>query len=185
MSGDHSEAPSTTSSWYYILATWFYSGKMPIAPGTFGTIAALPLCYLLIKMSNSLTELRIWFGLVLILLSIIGYIAICRYHKESGLIDHKSIVIDEVIGIVLTIALSYQWLIPVSIKLSQSHNPEKVIITLLIIATIVFRFFDIRKPFFIRTIEEALPNAMGVIIDDVIAAIYSSIVLYLVAKFYH
>ncbi len=169
-------------SWQYIIATWFYSGLIPAAPGTFGTIAAFPLYYLLIMISGSLAEIRIWLGTSIVLLTIFGYIAIRRYHEETGLIDHKSIVIDEVIGILLTIAISYQWILPIAIKFAPTDSPHKALLEMFIVATIVFRFFDIRKPFFIRTIEKSMPNAAGVILDDVLAAIYSSGTLYIISS---
>ncbi len=172
-------------NWQLLLATWFYVGKIPIAPGTFGTIAAFPLCYLLIIMSSSLEEIRIFFFTAIIVISIFGYIAIQDFHKKTDLIDHKSIVVDEVIGIMLIIGISYQWLIPIALKIAPTRDSFEAIITIFIIATVIFRFFDIRKPFLIRTIERQMPNAFGVILDDVLAAIYSSLLLFFIAKFYH
>jgi len=138
-----------------LLATWFHVGKLQKAPGTYGSIAALPFAWGLV-----------WLGGAWLLLSaaalafIAGRWAAARYMERTGEHDPGAIVIDEVVGQWLT--LSVAPLTPVAYLLGL----------------LAFRVFDIWKPWPIGWLDKHMHGAFGVMIDDVVAAIYAGVVLY-------
>ncbi|WP_417623591.1 phosphatidylglycerophosphatase A [Paremcibacter congregatus] len=141
-----------------LLATWFYSGLFPKAPGTMGSLAALPFAWLIIERSGPI-------GLsVAILLSFgAGLWASDVYMKETGRTDPGEVVIDEVAG---------QWIacLPIAAMHSQiglSPGP-------FILAFVTFRIFDIYKPWPIKIFDQR-HDAYGVMMDDVIAGFFASV----------
>ncbi len=138
-----------------ILSTGLGIGYIPFAPGTFGTLWGV-LIYYLIQPRLSI----LWF------IGLIGFILIAIYlsaEAEKGLGEHDSskIVIDEVVGyLVAVFALPFTTL-----------N--------LILSFVLFRAFDILKPFPIRRIDQRLPGGWGVVLDDVMAGIFANLVLQL------
>lgn len=161
-----------------IICTWFYIGKIPIISGTLGSLAAYPVYYLVLYYVSS-TEMQILCLYYIVLaLSVIGLIAIWHYQKRRIIFhDHHSIVIDEVIGQLLTIAIAlpslYQ-LAGMDLDGNFDLNDKDFIF---MVAFIAFRFFDIRKPLGIMTIQIHMRNALGVILDDVMAAAYASLTI--------
>jgi phosphatidylglycerophosphatase A len=140
------------------LATGFYSGLSPFAPGTAGTLVGVFVCLLCLPMP---WILRLLF--VIALMAISFYIAGEAeniYQKK----DDQRIVIDEIIGLQIT-------MLPVAIN---SLN--------LCVGFVLFRIFDILKPFPIRNLQE-LPGGWGVVADDVGAGIYAGTVLWLLIYF--
>ncbi len=140
-----------------VLATWWGAGYSPIAPGTAGTIAAIPFYILL-----SLLPLSLYLACVLG----IGLVA-CWAAAEAERIfreqDSQRIVIDEAVGFFITMtALPLSW-------------------PYLIAGFCLFRFFDILKPPPIRLIERKVKGGLGVVLDDVLAGIYAQISLRLIA----
>lgn len=135
------------------LAFGFGSGLLPKAPGTWGTIVAIPLWYLL----SSLTLPR--YLLATLCLSIIG-IWICEQSsKKLGVHDHPGIVWDEFCGYFVTmIALpaTWQWALA---------------------GFVLFRFFDIVKPWPIKWLDTKVKGGFGIMIDDIIAGIFSLAIL--------
>ncbi len=135
------------------LATGFYIGNIPLAPGTFGTILGLPLCFLLglLKLPIALVC-----TLLFILIAIwISHIAEKRLEKK----DPGCIVIDEIAGMVVA-------LIGLPLNLTTG-----------LIGFIIFRILDISKPFPIRALEKHLPGGVGVVMDDVIAGLMANLIL--------
>ncbi len=140
-----------------VLATWWGVGYSPIAPGTAGTIAAIPFFLLL-----SLLPLSVYLPCVLG----IGLVA-CWAAGEAERIfqeqDSKRIVIDEAVGFFITMtALPRSW-------------------PYLIGGFCLFRCFDILKPPPIRLIERKVKGGYGVVLDDVLAGIYAQISLRIIA----
>ena len=134
-------------------ATGGFIGNIPFAPGTFGTILGLPLCFFLSK-----TELPLGVFLAVIL---IAFAILIAHHAEKILKknDPGCIIIDEIAGLVVTfIGLKFD-------------------ITSAIAGFIIFRFFDILKPFPIRFLEKKVPGGAGIVIDDIMAGVYSNLVL--------
>jgi len=135
------------------LATGFYSGKAPFAPGTFGTGVGLIFCFIL---SNAGM-----FIMISCLFSVILFSVIIAGKAESLLEieDPGEIVIDEIAGIIITLA----------------GIPFTVLSV--IIGFFLFRFLDILKPFPIRNIEKKLSGGVGIVMDDVAAGAMANIVL--------
>lgn len=171
-------------SWYSIISTWFYIGKLP-APGTFGSIAAYPIFYYILMDSPSSSNAQDKLLLTILVLFIIGLIAVKKFQKTTNTYDHSYIVIDEVIGQLLTLYISLNWLSHLS-HLIPLNISEKNLIFLIALAT--FRYFDIKKPLIIDYVNRKYKGAFGVIFDDILAAIFASVsiyVVYLVANLFN
>ncbi len=136
----------------YGLGTWFGCGYVPRAPGTAGTLGAIPL-YLLLRASGSVTILAVAGAL-----AILGVLASSRIVRETGKKDPQIIVIDEVVGVLVTLAAA------------PPTWPA------LVVGFVAFRIFDMWKPWPARTAER-LPEGWGVVADDVVAGAYGAAVL--------
>ncbi len=141
------------------VATVGYCGYVPIAPGTVGSAAGL-LIYLLVWWAQS-PAFEI--GLIVLLFAA-GVWAGTTSERYFGGIDPGPIVLDEVVGMLITLAF-----IPVDL-------------TAALIGFVLFRIFDVVKPFPARRLE-ALHGGLGVMADDAMAAIYANIALRLVLYF--
>lgn len=139
-----------------LLAVGFGSGLAPKAPGTFGTLAAIPL-YLLLSMLAPLP-----YALMVLLLTFVGFYICGKAAEEVGVHDHPAIVWDEFIGFFITM-----FMVPVS---WQS----------IVLGFILFRFFDIAKPWPISFVDKKVSGGFGIMIDDVIAGLFSLIIMQLV-----
>lgn len=133
------------STW---IATWGGLGFLNPAPGTWGTLGALPFALIFYSIGNI-------FGVLLLLAAVIYYgeKAIEKFEAQTGTHDSKLIVIDEVAGMLIAF-------------LPAGMNP-----LLILISFVLFRFFDIVKPGPIGTIDEKMPGARGVMADDILAGI--------------
>ena len=123
--------------------------------------------------------------LTILVLFIIGLIAVKKFQKTTNTYDHSYIVIDEVIGQLLTLYISLNWLSHLS-HLIPLNISEKNLIFLIALAT--FRYFDIKKPLIIDYVNRKYKGAFGVIFDDILAAIFASVsiyVVYLVANLFN
>ena len=138
-----------------LIATGFYTGYAPKAPGTAGSLFGLFL-YWAIPESKSVYSLV---GIALIFFT--GVWAANQVEKETKVHDNQIIVIDEIVGMLITVALF-----------------EKTLIWL-VVGFLLFRFFDIMKPFPANS-SEKIPHGWGVMMDDVIAGIYSALCLRLI-----
>ncbi len=139
-----------------LLLTFFGSGLSPYAPGTVGTVAAMPFGLAIIYYlgANSLTT-------VVIVVSIIAILEINKYEKNGGIHDDKSIVIDEAVGVWLTMAITFGGL-----TIWQNNYSFYVAILLSFIS---FRLFDIWKPSTIGYIDRKVKGGLGVVGDDLLA----------------
>jgi phosphatidylglycerophosphatase A len=136
-----------------LLATVGYVGHVPIAPGTAGSAAALPL-YVLVRMSGS-PALEV---VVILVLLAAGCWAGSVAETHYGRTDPGYVVLDEVVGMLITLLL-----VPVSV-------------TGAIVGFFLFRLFDIIKPFPARQCER-LHGGVGIMTDDVVAGIYGNLAL--------
>ncbi len=139
-----------------ILATGFGVGYSPIAPGTLGTLIAIPVYYFLSTIPSPLYEI-----------TLIAFLFLSVWISENAEIffgkkDDTRIVIDEMIGFLITML----W-VPKTTRF-------------IIIGFFLFRFFDILKPFPIRGLEKRLKGGFGVVLDDVLAGVYANIILEIV-----
>lgn len=147
-----SSAGSTFSIWSR-LATCFGVGYLPKAPGTWGTLVAIPFAVLLAKIQPLHAMLTI------LVLTIVAVIACERFEKEQGEHDSSHVVIDEFVGYLVAVNwLPFTW---------QSF----------FFAFAVFRFLDISKPLFIGKIDRTLKGGIGVMADDLAAGIVTNILL--------
>ncbi len=140
-----------------LIATAFGLGYSPIAPGTMGAIGGIAVYLLII---NSLSQVNMILGLLIILFLCLGIIASNKLESEWGK-DPSKIVIDEVVGV---------WIALLFIPSEWQYTLG---------AFLLFRFFDIVKPLYIKRAEK-LKGGWGVMFDDVLAGIYANIVIQIV-----
>ncbi len=156
MASDHRRPSETTERIAIWLATWGHVGDLPKAPGTFGSIAALPFASALAWLGGSWLLL-----LAAILVFVLGLWAAERYMARMHEHDPGAIVIDEVAG---------QWLTLLAAPLTPSAY---------LLGLLLFRLFDILKPWPIGWLDRHVAGAFGVMIDDVVAALYAGLLLFL------
>ena len=142
----------------------FGVGYFKYAPGTAASLITC-LIYLLINKYFVL----IYFVIFLIIVSIYSIILINKIYKKK---DAKEIVIDEFIGQSIPIFYSYSLL---------GQDTFNAYLFMIILSFLLFRFFDILKIFPINIIDNKLKNGLGVVLDDVLAGIYSAIIIYFFA----
>jgi phosphatidylglycerophosphatase A len=140
----------------YFLAFGFGSGLSPKAPGTFGTLVAFPLFWLLAGLSAPI------FLAVVAALFVVGIWVCGAAGKALGVPDHGGIVWDEIVAMLLVLAFAPRTLAGFAA------------------AFVLFRLFDIWKPFPIRWFDRRLKNGFGVMLDDLLAAGYTVLCLWLV-----
>ena len=133
--------------------TFFYSGLLPKAPGTWGTVAGLLVGVLIVK-SFGWTTLF----LATVLLSVVSIKEIDKYEKDVGCHDSSEIVVDEVAGI---------WL---SMCITGAVSPLYLALNF-----IFFRVFDIWKPSIIGRIDRDVAGGLGVMGDDLVAGVFGAI----------
>lgn len=137
----------------YFLAFGFGTGLLPKAPGTWGTLAAIPL-YLL------LAGTPWWVYLAVTMAAFLLGVMICStVSTDLGVGDYPGIVWDEVVGFLLTL-----FLVPVSVYW-------------MLAGFVLFRVFDIWKPQPIRFVDQHVHGGLGIMLDDVLAAIPAWILL--------
>ena len=141
-----------------LLATGGCTGYLPGAPGTYGTLVAIPLCYLLSRLDP--------LGGILFIAAFAGFAVWISGKAEIVFKDKDSslIVIDEMAGLMVTL-----FLVPWSLKS-------------VVIGFLAFRVMDITKPFPIRRLESKLPGGWGVVGDDILAGIYANFILRIIAR---
>ncbi len=150
-----------------LIASGLGTGYSPIAPGTVGSLLGITICYgvNLVMINNDLIRLT---ALVLNLFAIVSILFLGIYSirivEREWIHDSPKIVIDEVLGVwIAAFALPFEW-----------HY--------YLFAFILFRFFDIVKPFFIRRIDQ-LKNTWSVMLDDALAGVYTILILQILIYF--
>lgn len=134
-------------------ATFFGVGRIPKAPGTFGTLAALPIAALLLWLGP------LWQMGVTLAFIPFAIFASEAFEKKMGTHDSSQIVIDEVAGLLVTMMwLPMTW---------QSF----------VAGFILFRFFDILKPYPISYLDKKIQGGVGVVADDLLAGVFASLIL--------
>jgi phosphatidylglycerophosphatase A len=152
----------------YITGTFFYAGRVPYAPGTAGSLAALaPFLLLAYLLSDQAFSLVLAGGVILFVGA--GIPAASFIEKAEGKKDARIIVIDEAAG---------QWITFLFIPGSVITGHPWIAAT----GFVLFRFFDIIKPFPAKQAEK-LGGGTGVVIDDVFAGLYACMALNLIIRF--
>ncbi len=142
---------------WHLLATGFGSGLSPVVPGTMGSLASIPFWYLLTLLPWQLYSLAV-------MMSICIGVYIChRTAKDMGTHDHGSIVWDEFVGMWITLmalpTMDWQWVAA---------------------GFVIFRLFDMWKPWPIRWFDRNIHGGMGIMVDDIVAGVISAGVLYVI-----
>lgn len=132
------------------LATGFYVGNIPFAPGTFGSLIGLPLCFLLagIQLPAAIIAALLIIGLAIWIANVAA--------KTLKRKDPGCIVIDEIAGMVVTL-------------IGLPFN-----LTTVVTGFILFRILDILKPFPIRILDKRVSGGLGIVADDVVAGIFAN-----------
>jgi phosphatidylglycerophosphatase A len=131
----------------------FGSGLAPLAPGTFGTLAAVPIFWLMAGLPLPL------YAVITVGLFLAG-IPICRRSEERlGVGDHSGIVWDEIVGYLITMAtVPFSW-------------PAAAL------GFVLFRAFDVLKPWPIRWLDRKVHGGLGIMLDDALAGLFASVCL--------
>ncbi|MBI78182.1 MAG: phosphatidylglycerophosphatase A [Rhodospirillaceae bacterium] len=138
-----------------LISTCIGIGYLPFAPGTWGSLAALPICWLVLLHGSR--------GLLLltaIVLFYIGVIITNFFERRCDNSDPGCIVIDEFVGQMLVLCVA---------------SPDLI---QFILGFILFRIMDIFKPWPVSMVDKNIKGGFGIMLDDVVAAVYAAIVLY-------
>ncbi len=149
----NSAPPSVWRNPVHFLAFGFGSGAMPFAPGTFGTLAALPIYLLMLPLS-------LWAYLAVVWVMTLLGVWLCHVtSRDLGVHDHGGIVWDEIVGYLITMIAAppgWQWIVA---------------------GFVLFRFFDIIKPWPIGWADRRVHGGLGIMLDDVLAGVLAWVVL--------
>ena len=145
----------------YLFVTFFGIGTIRFAPGTITSLITTVLLFSLFHILNFSNNVILLF---LILIFLYSFYAVGDYIKENENKDPREVVIDEVIGQSIPIYLF-------EIAHGSEKNSQEAILFYIYIF-VLFRFFDIKKPFPVNIFDKNYKNSFGVIIDDVIAGLY-------------
>lgn len=149
-------AKQIMTDWRLFLAFGFGSGLSRYMPGTMGTLVAIPLYLFLAKVNIVVYS-------VLTLIAVLGGIQLCTYAAEKLEVhDFGGIVWDEVAGFLITM-----WIVPFSWQAVAA-------------GFILFRFFDIVKPWPIKWIDHKVSGGLGIMLDDVLAGLFAAVVLFFI-----
>jgi len=155
--------PPLSSMWtcpIHFIACGFGIGAFPFFPGTVATAAAIPLCLMLSHFSI------LFYCLSCVLLFLIGVYCCGITNREINTEDHPSAVLDEIAAFPVTlIAIPMTWYF-------------------ILIAFVLFRFFDIVKPMPIRWVDEHMHNGLGIMLDDTLAALFTLALLHVIHFFF-
>lgn len=143
----------------HFLSLGFGSGCSPYAPGTFGTLAALPFVY-----AMSLLTLPVFIA-VTVITCVVGFYLCGMTAKAMEVHDHPAIVWDEIAGMMITMLMvPMQW-------------------QTLTAGFVLFRLFDIVKPWPIKWIDKHVHGGFGIMLDDILAGVFACAILHLLLHF--
>lgn len=153
--------PPLSNPWV-LIATWFGCGYLKPGPGTWGSLGALPFAWVFAMGAGEHATIALLSATVVAFL--IGIMAADRFDALSGGHDASEIVVDEVAGIWLTLAF-----VPADPQLYAA-------------GFILFRIFDILKPWPIRWADRRIGGGLGVMLDDILAAIPAAALLWVIER---
>ena len=156
-----------------LFVTMFGLGKVPKIPGTFGSLATVIILYFFFHVLKISSEI-ILVGLIVIF--IYSFAAVASHIKDNENKDPKEVIIDEFIGQSIPIYL-YE------IAHGTIKNSQEAALFYLYIF-ILFRYFDIKKPFPVSYFDKKFKNSFGVIFDDVVAGLYVvlTLIIFMIIK---
>lgn len=143
-----------------LFLTFFYSGCLKPAPGTWGSLFGLIVGVFIAKFIGITTLF-----LLAILLSLVSINIINLYEKNGGKHDDSSIVIDEVVGIWITLSIGL------------ATNSDSFSYLAVILSFVYFRLFDIYKPSIIGKIDREVKGGYGVVLDDGVAGFFAGLLV--------
>ncbi|MBM0107033.1 phosphatidylglycerophosphatase A [Steroidobacter sp. S1-65] len=144
----------------HLLAFGFGAGLSPWAPGTFGTLIAIPITLFVMQFGFAA---HLGFAIVA---SLFGIYVCGESARRLGVHDHPGIVWDEIAGFAVTM---------LGVPLSSAGAPSTLYVVLAGFA--LFRLLDIWKPWPIREADHSLPGGLGIMLDDIIAGIFAAAIL--------
>ena len=137
----------------HFLAFGFGAGLSPKAPGTFGTLVAIPLYILICALSLP------WYVAVVVVCCVLGIFICGQTANDLGVHDHGGIVWDEIAGFLIALtAVPLTW-----------WN--------IVLAFVLFRFFDILKPWPISWLDKNVHSGLGIMLDDIVAGVFAWAIL--------
>jgi len=143
----------------HFLAFGFGAGYAPVAPGTFGTLVAIPIYLLLMQAPLPV------YALVVLGMFAAGVWLCETTERDLGMHDHSGIVWDEIVGYLITMCMApagWVWVV---------------------VGFLLFRLFDIWKPFPIRLLERRIQGGFGNMFDDALAGLYSLVILQMLSRY--
>lgn len=167
-----------------IIVTFFGSGLSRVCPGTIGSILTLPLWFLIISVMLYLKLLQpvVFISIISIIILALFFIGLYftkLYIEETKKEDPSEVVIDEVVGqlISFVLSLSFIFVIKDAVLFNNFVTEHKIFLLFycFIMPIIFFRIYDIKKPWIIGTIDSKIKNALGVMLDDVVGGIFAGI----------
>jgi len=156
LSNQKKKSEFTLTNPIQFLALGFGSGLAPKAPGTFGTLAAIPVLLLLSFLTPSM------YAFVVFVMAIAGIYICGKTAEDVGVQDHGAIVWDEFVGFFITM-----FMVPLNL-------------TTIIVGFLLFRVFDILKPWPISFVDKNIHGGFGIMFDDVLAGLFSLAIMHLI-----
>jgi phosphatidylglycerophosphatase A len=173
----------------FLVATFFGLGKFPYMPGTLGSLVAFPIYIILLVISIvakggvasavswNMTSYMLFINVIIFF---IGVITSENYSKDSGKEDPKEVIIDEIAGQLLTIIIimtCFPYIGEDAVKGFEKLHiaKEKIFYICFIGAFIMFRLFDIFKPWPINYIDKNVKGGFGIMADDICAALMAAV----------
>lgn len=175
----------------FILSTFFGLGKISKKmPGTIGSIIAFPLTLYCFKLSKFFRKFFHFDNVIIdalalpmffiFLLFIIGVVSGAQYSKHCNSSDPKELIIDEIVGQMLCITLT----VPISLFFYQTNFAKYPfdlwLMAIALLNFILFRLFDILKPWPINWVDKKFKGGFGIMFDDVLAAIFATIIYFFI-----
>jgi phosphatidylglycerophosphatase A len=152
-SGDVAHSHLKKTRWAWAVGTWFGAGLLKPGPGTYGSVAAMLLWIAATRLfHHSVITLAVGTALAALAATLIGIPAATIVAREAGREDPGFVVVDEVAG---------QWIALIGMRPDWRHA---------VLGLLLFRLFDIWKPWPVRRLEE-LPEGTGIMLDDVAAGV--------------
>lgn len=178
-----------------LIVTCFFTGRIKYAPGTFGSLLAFPINYILVlsviksrfllpfnaisDFERELLTIIFCMFMMTVILFILGVIASNQYVKRTRREDPKEVVIDETVGQMLTSILTLPSFV-FALQIYNNNISQSLIevVTLFVLPFILFRIFDIIKPWPIGWVDRNVKGGIGIMLDDILAAFMASLMQY-------